>query len=303
MIKMDKTTLQIQSVIYKNKKASLLKAMKGIETAISICRRKGMELEVSLCYGDASPNRIFSNTEVKNITKLLSNITFYYDFFGFNSGTARGHNRLGKDCHTDFMMIMNPDVVLEGICLWELLSKFHASNIGLVEARQTPLELAKLYDVNTLETEWASTACAMFRTDIFHKLNGFDSETFFMYCDDLDFSWRLRLEGYKILYNPNAIAYHAKSLSNLGEWKPTSAEIYYSAEAAILMAHKYSNQKRVEKLLKQFDSIGCEDEKRAAQEYRKRKKDGKLPVPIDENHMVSKFIGDNYSFMRFSYYK
>lgn len=300
---MNKATLQIQSVIYKNKKESLLKAMEGIDRAVSVCKKRGILLEADLYYGDASPEAILTKEEIEQIRKSFSNLVFHYDIFGFNSGTARGHNRLGKDCHTDFMMIMNPDVILESTCLWELLSKFNGSDIGLVEARQTPLELAKVYDMDTLETEWASTACAMFRTEIFHKLNGFDYETFFMYCDDLDFSWRLRLEGYKILYNPNAVVYHAKSLSNEGAWKPTSAEIYYSAEAAILMAHKYSNPKRVEKLLKQFDRIGGEDEKRAANEYRKRRESGKLPVPIDEEHKVSKFIGDNYSLMRFSYHK
>ena len=43
-----------------------------------------------------------------------------------------------------------------------------------------------------------------------------------MYCDDLIFSWRIRLAGYKIIYVPSAIAYHAKKkLAVDGGWKPT----------------------------------------------------------------------------------
>ena len=300
---MEKKSIQIQSVIYKNEKEALFKAIEGINVAVEVCRKKGNRIDVDLCYGDASPSKILDSEDINYINQNYKNISFYYDIFGFNSGTAKGHNRLGENCTTDYMMIMNPDVILESTCLWELLRMFKDESVGMVEARQTPLELAKIYDTSTLETEWASTACTIFRTDIFHELKGFDYETFFMYCDDLDFSWRLRLEGYKIIYNPNAVIYHAKDLSNSGKWKPTSAEIYYSAEAAILMAHKYSNPDRVEKLLNQFEMIGGEDEKKAAAEFRKRREEGKLPTPIDEYHKVAKFIGDNYSLMRFSYNK
>ena len=41
--------------------------------------------------------------------------------FGFNSGTAKGHNLMGENCTADFMMIMNPDVILEPQCLTRML--------------------------------------------------------------------------------------------------------------------------------------------------------------------------------------
>lgn len=300
---MDKITLQIQSVIYKNGIEALLCAIEGVDMSVAVCNKRGVAVEADLCYGDASPEPVLKAEEIDKIKKTYKNVNFKYNFFGFNSGTARGHNILGQNCKAKYMMIMNPDVILEGSCIWELLVPFKNAGIGMVEARQTPLELAKLYDMRTFETEWVSTACTIFKTDIFHKLEGFDYKTFFMYCDDLDFSWRLRLEGYKIIYNPNAVIYHSKKLTNSGEWKPTSAEIYYSAEAAILMAYKWSNFERVEKLLNQFDTVGGTDEKKAADEFRKRRDAGKLPRPLDEAQKVAKFIGDNYSLMRFGYNK
>lgn len=297
------STIQIQSVIYKNNIDALRKAIEGIDNSVKVCREKGKPVEVVLCYGDASPEAVLQDKDIDEIRKDYDGIEFKYEVFGYNSGTAKGHNILGEKCTSDFMIIMNPDVILDGLCLWELVKPFSEEAVGMVEARQTPLELAKIYNMQTLETEWASTACTIIRRDVFQKLNGFDFETFFMYCDDLDFSWRLRLEGYKIIYNPNAMVYHAKSLSNSGAWKPTPAEVYYSAEAAILMAYKYSNLERVEKLLNQFDRIGGEDEKKAANNFRKRRSEGKLPTPIDSEHLVAKFIGDNYSLMRFGYNK
>ena len=297
-----KITLQIQSVIYKNQIDSLLNAIEGLDSAVKFCIKRGMEIDALLCYGDASPDNVIDDENIAYINERFKNIKFEYRIFGSNSGTARGHNILGENCNTDFMMIMNPDVILDNACIYELISKFD-DNVGMVEARQTPLELAKVYDESTLETEWASTACTIFKTSIFHELEGFDYKTFFMYCDDLDFSWRLRLLGYKILYNPCATIFHSKKLSTGGQWQPTSAEIYYSAEAAILMAHKYSNQERVEKLLNQFETVGGEDEKKAASEFRRRRNERQLPEPIDKDHKVAKFIGDNYSLMRFGYNK
>lgn len=294
-------SLQIQSVIYKNKISSLLKAIEALDCAIRYCQKNGMEVDARLCYGDASPSPTLVEQDIKEIRISHNGLSFDYSFFGFNSGTAQGHNRLGEKCDAEFMMIMNPDVILESRCIYELFTAFQDGKVGMAEARQTPLELAKAYDSATLETEWASTACAIFKTRIFKELNGFDYSTFFMYCDDLDFSWRLRLAGYKIIYNPRAVVYHAKTLSSMGAWKPTPAEIYYSAEAAILMAYKYSNPDRVEKLLSQFDTVGGEDEKKAANEFRKRRREGNLPEPIDSDHKVARFIGDYYSEMRFGY--
>lgn len=297
------TSLQIQSVIYKNSHSSLLRAIEGLDSAVFYCCKNGIELDARLYYGDASSSPVFLENDIAEIRNRYKNLTFDYISFGFNSGTAQGHNRLSEKCEAEYTMIMNPDIILESHCIYELLSSFQDQKIGMVEARQTPLELAKVYNAETLETEWASTACTVIKTSVFRELDGFDYQTFFMYCDDLDFSWRLRLAGYKIIYNPRAIAYHAKTLSSTGSWKPTSAEIYYSAEAALLLAYKYSNPSRVEKLLCQFDTKGGDDEKRAADEFRKRMRENVLPVPIDTEHKIAKFIGDYYSEMRFYYSK
>ena len=45
------------------------------------------------------------------------------------------------------------------------------------------------------------------RTDLLQKLGGFDP-SFFMYCEDVDLCWRLRLAGKEILYAPLAVVYH-----------------------------------------------------------------------------------------------
>lgn len=208
---------------------------------------------------------------------------------------------MAENTQADFMMIMNPDVILEPQCLCKLLKAIENKNVGMVEARQTPLEHAKAYNKMTGETEWASTACTIFKTSVYNEIGGFDADTFFLYCDDLDFSWRVRLAGYKIIYVSSAVVYHAKSLSLDGKWEPTSAEIYYSAEAAMLLAYKWSNPERAKYLCDLYMKKGGDSEKKAAMEFLRREKEGTLPKMIDKEHKIGKFLGDEYSDMRFKF--
>ncbi|MGD8626666.1 MAG: glycosyltransferase family 2 protein [Anaerolineae bacterium] len=47
--------------------------------------------------------------------------------------------------------------------------------------------------------------------DLFHRLGEFD-DTFFMYMEDTDLSWRARLAGYHCLYVPGSVVYHDYAL-------------------------------------------------------------------------------------------
>jgi GT2 family glycosyltransferase len=62
-----------------------------------------------------------------------------------------------------------------------------------------------------------SGAAFAIRRDLFKALGGFD-EGFFLYMEDTDLSWRARLAGYRCLYVPSSLAYHAYSL-RFGPWK------------------------------------------------------------------------------------
>ena len=296
-----KTTLRVQSVIYQNERESILKAIAHLANAVRVEHQKGRLLEnVTLVYGDASPVPIFTDTEIEQIqSKYKEWIHFQYRVFGFNTGSAKGHNLLAEDCKEEYMMIMNPDVIMSPRTLIELLTPFKDEKVGMTEARQSPIEHQKEYDIQTKETEWATTACAVFPTRIFRELNGFDSDTFFLYCDDLDFSWRLRLLGYKIIYQPLAPVYHAKRLSAKGAWKPGKAERYYSAEAALLIAHKWSNPAHEALLLRIYTESADEEQRKAAEKFRKMEKEGKLPEPLDPEHKIARFVDFYYTENRY----
>lgn len=294
-------SIQIQSVVYRNEKESLFRTVLAMANAIRVFKEIDCQpCQLTFIYGDGSPNPVMGESDIKKIQEKTSKyMDFQYHIFGMNTGSAKGHNLLSEKCNTDYILIMNPDVKVSPHYFREAIRPFADQSVGMVEARQTPLEHSKEYNEKSLLTPWATTACALIRRSVFEKLHGFDHETFFLYCDDLDFSWRLRLAGYKIIYQPLAPIYHAKTLSTDGKWQPTPAEKYYSAEAALLLAYKWSNPSRVNNLLRIFDR-GEENEKKAAAVFRKKEKEGKLPHPIDPDHRIAQFVGDNYSESRFS---
>ena len=296
-------TLQVQSVIYHNEPHHLLRALDNLANAVRVNREQGGVLgAVTVCYGDASCAPVFSEAEVTQITERFAPFfTFRYRFFQKNTGSALGHNLLGESCESDYMMIMNPDVVLCPTFFAGMLAPFFdpALQAGMTEARQTPIEHPKEFNRTTLETDWATTACAIFPTELFRALEGFDAQTFFLYCDDLDFSWRLRLLGKKIYYRPDCPVYHAKRLSAKAQWQPTSAEVYYSQEAALFMAYKWSNPKRFSALYDAFVAEDSENSRRVIAEFEARKAAGTLPTPLDPTHKVAKFLGDYYTEHRY----
>jgi GT2 family glycosyltransferase len=57
------------------------------------------------------------------------------------------------------------------------------------------------------EVAAVSGAAFMIRRDIFLQIGGFD-DRYFLYMEDTDLSLRARLEGWRILYVPDALVYH-----------------------------------------------------------------------------------------------
>ena len=292
--------IQVQSILFNNEPADIKRALEAIDRAATILKRK-RNIIVDVAYGDCSPGKpCMSPEDVKDMEAILTNGKFRYTFFNANLGSAQGHNRLAEGVGAGYVLIQNPDVVGAPDYLVHLVESFDDPACGMAEARQLPIEHPKDYDAVTGETSWATTACALIPVDLFIKLQGFDYKTFFHYCDDVDFSWRVRLEGRKVIFQPAAVVFHDKRLKSDGSWNPSSAERYYSIEAAILMAHKYSRPKRVEEVLQMCDHLS-EDEvfAKAAAKFREMRELGELPEPLDRDHRVSQFYNDDYAKHRF----
>lgn len=299
------STLQIQSVLYHNDRGAILKTVESIANAAKIALREGTLSERPvLRYGDASKTPLFNTEDLSQFEEICGDfLCFDYVFFNENTGTSRGLNRLAKGCNTGFIMTMNPDILVNPRIFSQLLGPYSRPelNAGMTEARQTPVEHHKEYDPETGITCWASGACFISPTAVYHAIDGFDADTFFMYCDDIDYSWRVRLLGYNVIYVPSAPVFHAKSLSPSAEWQPSGAEQYYSAEAGLLMAYKWSADEKLEEIIHYFTTHGEDYQKKALESFYRLKKEGRLPKQLDPEHKVAEFTGHGYGNYRFSW--
>ena len=244
-------SIQIQSIIYNNDKDALIKALDSIVNSCDNFRNVNTGSTFKLVYGDCSKKPLFKGSEIAKIKSILPNfIEFIYMHFGSNLGSAAGHNVLAQYCDSQYIVTTNPDVITAPLALINLYKEFSDPSVAMAEAKQLPVEHPKDYDPITGSTSWASTAFCMIKYDIFEKVNGFDSENFFLYCDDVDFSWRVRQEGYFVKFVPTALVFHDKKLTPDGAWMPSKAEVFYSAEAAVNMSQKWGNKRLFRKIMK-----------------------------------------------------
>lgn len=58
-----------------------------------------------------------------------------------------------------------------------------------------------------VEIFWASGACMFVRASLYHRFGGFDND-FFAHMEEIDFCWRLKNAGYRIMFCPGSTVYH-----------------------------------------------------------------------------------------------
>jgi GT2 family glycosyltransferase len=296
-----KRVLRVHSVLYLNEPDRIAQTIRHLDRAVDHAIANGAYDEAVLVYGDCSPIPVFSDEALETLRGGLYALSrFDYRYFDANLGSAHGHNRLLEELkREEDVLIINPDIMLAPDAIVQLASMFDDARVGMAEAKQIPIEHPKQYDVVTGETSWAATACTLIRGGTALDLNGFDHETFFLYCDDVDFSWRVRLSGQRVVYVPSALAFHDKRLGGGGAWQAGAAERFYSAEAALFLSYKYCREDLTDRWLGEFDATSDEYFHKAAASYRKRKAEGSLPKQLDQDHKIGCFVDGNYAPHRF----
>ncbi len=152
-----------------------------------------------------------------------------------NLGFSIAVNQGIKKASTDYVFILNNDVVLERECIHKLLNcimndhsifavaskmiQYHdRSKLDDAGDEYTLLGFTKkvgdgksseLYNTRR-EIFSACAGAALYRKAVFNEIGYFD-ENFFAYMEDVDISYRARINGYKCIYCPDAIVYHRGS--------------------------------------------------------------------------------------------
>lgn len=141
---------------------------------------------------------------------------------GADEGFGTGHNKLMSyafEAGAKVYIGANPDGEFHPDCVVNMLRMSEASaGRSLIEAVQFPEEHPKIYDPETLETPWISGACFLISLVIWRATGGFDSNIY-LYCDDVDLSWRCRHLGFKTQICPSALFYHDTSGRPHESWR------------------------------------------------------------------------------------
>jgi GT2 family glycosyltransferase len=222
-----------------------------------------------------------------------------YEFFNANLGSSGGSNRLAAGAAQSFILVLNPDTYPAPNLLAELLSAFLDPSTGACDARQIPLEHPKDYDAATGDTSWVSGSCLLVRADVFAAVGGFDDEHFLLYCDDVDFSWRVRLKGFRTVHVPGAVVFHDKRIDPRGRVAPTPLEAYHGALARLMLARRYGRPDLVEATIAGLERDGSHSQRAALEEWRRREARGAVPDPIPDADRVAQFVGSEYARHRF----
>jgi GT2 family glycosyltransferase len=159
-----------------------------------------------------------------------------------NNGFAGGMNRLAELSRSEFIFLLNPDTEIDDGCIERLLTRIRSdSQIAICEARQHPREHPKAVEPETGETTWCSGAAALIRRKAFDEVGQFDERLYFMYCEDIDLSWKLWLCGWKCIYLSDASVLHFTQ--DLLPGKVRTQENYFSFRNSLFLFYRFGTKK------------------------------------------------------------
>ncbi len=153
---------------------------------------------------------------------------------GFAKAVNQGIKYSLEEIKPDYIILLNNDTECDKDFLKEMISGFKSEDTGSVACKMLNFTDRKLIDDTGDfikmkgspyargfgetdngqydEPEFIFGACAgasAYRSEVFSAAGFFD-EDFFAYYEDVDFSFRLQLAGYKCFYNPKAVVYHKR---------------------------------------------------------------------------------------------
>jgi len=164
--------------------------------------------------------------------RIIQNIT--------NGGFAKGYNDALSQVNADYFVLLNSDIEVTenwikpvidlmesdpkiAACQPKLRSYHHTEKFeyagaagGFIDKYGYPFCRGRIFQ--TIETDngqyntpsevfWATGACMFVRAKEYLEFGGLD-EDFFAHMEEIDFCWRLKNGGYKVMYCPDSVVYH-----------------------------------------------------------------------------------------------
>jgi len=157
-----------------------------------------------------------------------------------NYGFAEGYNQALKQIEADIFVLLNSDVEVTPGWLEAVLKLMEEDEtIAAVQPKILSYEKPHQFEyagaaggfidrfgypfcrgriLNRMEPDlgqynkstpifWASGACMFIKAEAFRKAGGFDGD-FWAHMEEIDLCWRLKNQGYKIMYQPKSVVFH-----------------------------------------------------------------------------------------------
>lgn len=221
----------IAIVTYNNSEEDLNRLLKSVELTVAQAKDANLLDETVLLVRD--------NGKKSNIA--LESMRVVYDSQRENVGYPSGMQSLYQigfeDYGLDAIVSANPDGCFHYRCLEWLLQVWKLHPKDIIEAAQFPEEHPKAYNPKTRETDWASGCCMLLSKFLYGKTGGLDTH-FFLYVEDVDLSWRVRLAGHRIRFVPEA--HYGHFVLNR---KPNPFAVQCMYESGRYFAYKWRDKK------------------------------------------------------------
>ena len=157
-----------------------------------------------------------------------------------NYGFARGYNEALKKVEADYYVILNSDVevtsgwldapirLLESntdiaVVQPKILSynqkthfEYAGAAGGFIDRFGYPFCRGRIFNEveedrgqydDSVDIFWATGACFIVRAEPFHEAGGFDAD-FWAHMEEIDLCWRLKNQGFRIVYTPESKVFH-----------------------------------------------------------------------------------------------
>lgn len=157
-----------------------------------------------------------------------------------NYGFAGGYNKVLAKLNSDYFILLNSDVEVEAGWIEPLISlmetdpeiaaaqpkilsqankdlfEYAGAAGGYIDRYGYPFCRGRIFDTveadngqydTASEIFWASGAAFFIKRKNWIEMGGFD-EDFFAHMEEIDLCWRMKNQGYRIMYCPNSSVYH-----------------------------------------------------------------------------------------------
>jgi GT2 family glycosyltransferase len=178
-----------------------------------------------------------------------------------NTGYGAGNNLGVTHSGGRYVIILNPDTVLDEDCVKELVQPLQAGEKIITNPKILVYDGSSINTIgntshftglsftrglgepianysNPCYLSGVSGACFALTRDDYDSLGGFD-ENYFLYSEDVEFSWNAHSRDFKLLFVPGAVVYHDYELD------VSAAKLYYLELGRYMLLRKYFGLKDV----------------------------------------------------------